>query len=444
MIEMTYSQEIYALIDINNCYVSCERVFNPSLNDKPVVVLSNNDGCVVSRSNEAKALNIGMAVPWYEIEKEMRQMGVQVFSSNYALYGDMSRRFFEILKQHFDEDEDLEPYSIDECFIRLTPYAQRYDIEEYCRKIIAQIQQWIGLPCCIGIGNSKTQAKLANHFAKKKHGFQSVCNLLTLDLCDFENLLLNTNVSEVWGVGRKISKKLESYGIFNCYDLTFANEHHLMKQFSVLIGRTIRELKGQSCISLEDPNIPSKQILSSRSFASPLTDIALIKQAMVFHLSRAHERLVKQQQLCACVHVSLYEKINEKPYKKSTSHVVGLDYATDDLLILSHAAQQQIDVLFKKNMRYVKVAVMFSALHPKHLHIDDLWQPHQLIQQRHELMNTLGKMKNRFGSHCIQVGYHSRETHWKMKQQHRSPCYTTNWNDILTIDDSHMTVTENK
>lgn len=430
-----YHQELFALIDINNCYVSCERVFNPKLNDKPVVVLSNNDGCVISRSNEAKALNISMAVPWHEIERDALKASVQVLSSNYPLYADMSRRFFDILGEHFNE-HDLEPYSIDECFIRLTSYAQLFDIEQYCRELVKKIAQWLGLPCCIGIGYSKTQAKLANHFAKKRKSFNQVCFLPTLDLCSFEGLLLETPVEEVWGIGRKISKKLQHYAIHNSFDLTFANEHYLSKEFSVLIARTIRELKGQSCIALDDPTLPAKNILSSRSFAKALAQKEVIKQAMIFHVNRVHKRLMQQQQLCACIHVSLYEKVPKSPHKKSHSHAIGLQYASDDLLILNKAALQQIDVLFEENKKYVKVAIMLSALHPKSQHIDDLWQPIDLIQQREELMKTLYKMKHRYGSDCIQIGYHSNSTAWKMKQLHRSPRYTTCWNEMLTIDDS--------
>ncbi|WP_445659855.1 Y-family DNA polymerase [Acinetobacter sp. F16] len=436
-------QQLFALIDINNCYVSCERVFNPQLNGKPVVVLSNNDGCVVSRSNEAKALNIGMAIPWYEIEKEALQAGVKVFSSNYALYGDMSRRFFLILQQYF-HIEDLEPYSIDECFICLTPYVKNLDLKQYCHDLINTINQWIGLPCCIGIGATKTQAKLANHFAKKRTGFKSLCFLPDLDLCSYESLLQETPVADVWGIGCKISKQLQDYKIYNGYDLTFANEHHLARQFSVLIARTIRELKGQSCIALDDPATPSKRILSSRSFASALSEKPILKQALTFHVNRAYKRLTAQQQLCACVHVALYEKIPNPPYKKSNSHAVGLEYTTDDLLVLSHAALKQIDVLFKENKKYVKVEVMFTALHSKQQHIHDLWQPLDLIQQRDDLMKTLLEMKQRYGSDCIQVGYHSTSPAWQMKQHHRSPRYTTCWQELLTIDDSAMTVTQNK
>lgn len=437
------NERIFALIDINNCYVSCERVFNPSLNHQPVVVLSNNDGCVVSRSNEAKALNIAMGVPWHEIERHAQDLGVIAYSSNYALYGNFSARFLKTLRTFFKE-EDLEVYSIDECFIDLTSYHEVFDLYQYCQTVITTIQKWLGLPCSIGIGYTKTQAKLANHFAKKREGFQSICDLTQLDFCNYEALLMETHVAEIWGIGRKISKQLQAYEIKTCYDLTFANEHHLSRMFSVLLGRTIRELKGQSCISLSDPAIPAKSILSSRGFSTAISNREIIKEAVIFHTQRVYDRLSKQQQLCAVVHVSLYEKIKSPPYKKAISHVIGLEYASDDLLLLTKIALHQVDVLFKENNRYMKVAVMLTALHPKNQHIDDLWHPVQLIQQRDQLMNTLLNMKQRFGSNCIQVGYHSRHSIWKMRQQYLSPCYTTRWSDLLRINDSHMTVTQSK
>ncbi len=426
------NQETFALIDINNCYVSCERVFKPALNGTPVVVLSNNDGCIVSRSNEAKALKIGMAAPWHEVRENALRAGVQVFSSNYPLYADMSRRFFMILQAHFSL-EDLEPYSIDECFIRLSSYQNLVQSEQYCRDLVDTIQQWLGLPCCIGIGSSKTQAKLANHFAKTYPGFRSVCNLPAMDLCNLESLMMQTPVSEVWGIGSKISKRLAGFNIHSSYDLTFANEHHLSKQFSVLLGRTIRELKGQSCIALEDPNIPSKQILSSRSFSQALSDKDTIKQALIFHVNRAHQRLTAQHQLCAVIHVSLYEKISQPPYKKIVSYALGLEYASDDLLEINQAALRQIDVLFKENIKYVKISVLLSALELKSQHTYDLWQPIDKIQQRGQLMNTLQAMKRKYGADCIQAGYASRQTVWKMKQEHRSPRYTTCWNELLSV-----------
>lgn len=442
---MTVAQPntVYALIDINNCYVSCEQVFNLGLNGKAVVVLSNNDGCVVSRSPEAKALNIKMAVPWHEIQYMTQRHGVIALSSNYALYADMSRRFFEILAQHFNADE-LEPYSIDECFIELTAYAQSHTLQQLAQNLIQQVQQWLGLSCCIGIGHSKTQAKLANHFAKTRTGFDGVCDLTQLDLCSYEQLLLETPVSEVWGIGRQLSQQLQAYAIYTAYDLTFANPQHLSRQFSIVMSRIICELNGQSCLGLDDPMLPSKRILASRSFAHALTDKQLIQQALTFHLNRAHRRLRQQQQLCASVQVSLYEKIAHPPYKHATSQHVGLAYASDDLLLLSQAAQQQIDVLFKENKKYVKVSMMFTVLHPKAIYTHDLWHPLAQIEQREQLNLTLDQLKKRFGQNCVQIGYFSQHHGWQMKQQYRSPRYTTRWQEMLCIDDRHLAVTQIK
>ena len=435
-------REMYALIDINNCYVSCEQLFNPKLTNQPVVVLSNNDGCVVSRSNEAKALGIKMGVPWYQVEANAKRAGVQVYSSNYTLYAEMSRRFFAVLGEFFSPD-DLEAYSIDECFIRLTPYTQSFDLEIHCRHVVKTLEDWLGLPCSIGIGYSKTQAKLANHYAKEMKSFKGVCNFATLDPLILEDLMARTPVKEVWGVGYQLVKQLQSYQIYSSLDLTFANEHHMVKAFSVVMARTIRELKGQSCIQLDDPGIPTKRILASRSFAQALSDIDAIKQALIFHLNRAHRRLMKQEQLCACVQVLLYEKTEQPPYKKASSHAIGLNYATDDLVILTTAAMKQIDVLFKENKKYIKIGVLFCGLHLRKQHIDDLWQPLELIHQRQHLMQAFTNIRQRFGSHYLQVGYHSRNPAWKMKQCHRSPNYLTRWNEMLRIDDSHLVVTQN-
>ncbi len=209
------------------------------------------------------------------------------------------------------------------------------------------------------------------------------------------------------------------------------------------MARTIRELKGQSCIELDDPAIPTKRILASRSFAQALSSIEIIKQALIFHLNRAHRRLMKQEQLCACVQVMLYEKTDKPPYKKATSQAIGLHYATDDLCILTKAAMQQIDVLYKENKSYIKIGVLFCGLHARQQHIDDLWQPLELIHQRQQLMETLGTVRKRFGSHYLQVGYHSRNPSWQMKQCHRSKNYLTRWNEMLTIEDAYTPVTQN-
>ncbi|MEX7477400.1 Y-family DNA polymerase, partial [Acinetobacter baumannii] len=215
---MNSLERIYALIDINNCYVSCERVFNPSLNHRPVIVLSNNDGCAVARSNEAKALGIKMGVPLFQVQDIVRQHQVVVLSSNYALYAEMSNRFHSILAGYVAPHEQ-EIYSIDECFLDLTSYAQHFDLTRYAREMKQRIWDWIGLPVSIGIGRSKTEAKLANHLAKKWPGFAGVCNVLELDYLDQETLYAGIEVGEVWGVGRKLVKKLNQMGIHSVLDL---------------------------------------------------------------------------------------------------------------------------------------------------------------------------------------------------------------------------------
>lgn len=204
--------------------------------------------------------------------------------------------------------------------------------------------KWLGLPCCIGIGYSKTQAKLANHYAKKIKSFKGVCNFITLDPLIMEDLMQQTSVKEVWGIGYQLVKQLQSYEVYTCLDLTFANEHHMAKAFSVVMARTIRELKGQSCIQLDDPAIPTKRILASRSFAQALSSIEIIKQALIFHLNRAHRRLMKQEQLCACVQVMLYEKTDKPPYKKP--HLKQLVFIMQQMIYAYLLKQRCIKLMF--------------------------------------------------------------------------------------------------
>lgn len=222
-----YHSRIFALVDVNNCYVSCERVFDPSLNGKPVVVLSNNDGCVVARSAEAKALGIKMGIPLFKIKDIIQQHQVAVLSSNYTLYGEMSRRFMAILAE-FVSPTEQEPYSIDECFLELTQYQQQHELTAYAQAMRATIKQWIGLPCCIGIGYSKTQAKLANQLAKKISSFNGVCDFTSIDPLILEDLLVNIEVSNIWGVGRQNKERLAALNILTALDLVLADASSLV------------------------------------------------------------------------------------------------------------------------------------------------------------------------------------------------------------------------
>ncbi len=251
-----------ALVDCNKFYVSCERVFNPGLEGRPVVVLSNNDGCAVARSNEVKALGVKMGAPWFQLKDLARQHGIIAYSSNYALYADMSNRVMSILSA-FSPDQEV--YSIDECFLDLSGFRRR-SLTDYGQEIRQRIRQWTGLPVCVGIGASKTLAKLANHVAKKNPQFRGVCDLDAMPPQQQDAWLDRIEVGEVWGIGRQLAPKLQQIGIRSVLDLKRSDPATLNARFSVLMEKTIRELNGVLCIELEEMAAPRQQIISSRSF----------------------------------------------------------------------------------------------------------------------------------------------------------------------------------
>ena len=279
-----------ALIDVNNFYVSCERVFNPSLKHQPIIVLSNNDGCVISRSDEAKALGIKMGEPWFKCQDLVKKYNIQGLSSNYALYADMSNRVMTILS---DFSPNQEVYSIDECFLDITGFNK--DLKEYGQEMRSRILKWTGLPVCVGIGATKTLAKLANHIAKKQSQFNGVCNLNVLSKDELNKLLSNIDVAEVWGVGRRLASKLKTLGINTVLDLKLADPEYLRQQFSIVMAKIVSELNGTVCIELEEIVPPRKQILSSRSFGHPVRDYNSLAESITLYMSRAAEKLRSQQ-----------------------------------------------------------------------------------------------------------------------------------------------------
>ena len=280
----------FALVDCNNFYASCEKLFAPKLAGRPVVVLSNNDGCVVARSAEAKAIGIAMGVPWFKIAATAESQGVVALSSNYALYADMSNRVVEVLSAF---TPDLEVYSIDESFLDLSGF-RHLDLVTYACQIRKRVARWVGLPVCVGIGPTKTLAKLANHFAKKRPSFEGVCDLMSLDEPTRAHLFSETPVDEVWGVGRRIATQLSEMGIETVEALRRSDPVWIREQFSVVLSRTVRELNGASCLSLEAVTPPKQQIMASRSFGSLVVDIEDLREALAHHVSRAAEKLRSQ------------------------------------------------------------------------------------------------------------------------------------------------------
>lgn len=428
-----YPQKVYALVDINNCYVSCERIFNPSLNNKPVIVLSNNDGCAVARSQEAKDLGIKMGVPLFQIKDIVEKHQVQVLSSNYALYAEMSRRFMKVLSD-FVAPQEQEIYSIDECFLDLTAHLGNYDLTEYAQQIRQRVLSWLGLPVCIGIGRSKTEAKLANHIAKKNAYFNGVCNLVSMDPCSAETLYQAIEIGEVWGIGRKHSKKLNSMGIHSIMDFVLTSSQMIRDQFSIVMQRTFLELQGVACIELEHSPPAKKQIISSRSFGQRVHQVDDLKEAITKYVMDAVRRLRDDKLLCGCLigFVQSNPFDTAKPfYNKSLSF--ALPEPTDNLLILSKIATAMIDELYAQDIAFKKCGVILTCLEPKQSHVYDLFTDMRRIELSDCLMDSLDEIHRKYGKSLVALGASQMPNrNWNMSRDRLTQNYFK-WDQLLAV-----------
>ena len=417
-----------ALVDVNNFYVSCERVFNPKLNGKPIVVLSNNDGCAVARSNEVKALGVSMGAPWFKMKALAKQHGIIALSSNYALYADMSNRVMSILRE-FSPDQEV--YSIDESFLDLSGF-QSHDLIAYGQQMRKRILQWTGLPVCVGIGASKTLAKLANHCAKKRPVFKNVCNFNAMSHDALDQLLSEISVSEIWGVGRKLAPRLESLGFKSVYDLKHANQKIMRREFSVVMEKTIRELNGHVCIDLEEAPPAKQQILSSRSFGQPVRDYNSLAESITLYISRAAEKLRRQQSVAG----SVYVYIRTSPFKPdepyySKGMAVSLPSPASDTRQLANAALWALQQLYKPGYNYAKAGVMLSELRPiSHLQMD-MFSKTAISAKSIELMKAMDSINRKIGKDAIKLASEGFNKPWKMRQENKSPSYTTDWQHII-------------
>ena len=430
---MKNENRIFALVDVNNCYVSCERVFNPSLNGIPTIVLSNNDGCAVARSQEAKDLGIRMGVPLFQIEDIVKQYNVQVLSSNYALYGEMSKRFMALLAQYVAPGEQ-EIYSIDECFLELTAFQKNYDLTAYTQEMRSKALQWLGLPCCIGIGRSKSEAKIANHIAKKNKYFDGVCNLVEMDPCSSEQLLAQIDVGEVWGVGRQNCKKLNLMNIKSVLDLIESNPKEIKKSFSIVMEKTVLELQGISCIDLETDSLAKQQIISSRSYGHPVYEIEEIKSSVRLFVTRAVERMREDSSLCKMVGVYIQTGRFNKGERYSPYIIVQMQEHTDDLLEITRAAMKGIDQIYKKGFKYKKAGIVLLELIPKSKFVPDLFTDYTHRNQREMLSQTMEAIKQKYGKNHVSLGLcNDTKAIWQMNQNRRSPSYLTNWSELFRV-----------
>lgn len=415
-----------ALVDVNNFYASCERLFRPDLTGRPLVVLSNNDGCVVSRSPEAKALGIKMAVPFYQIKEEFEACGGVWFSSNYTLYGDMSRRVMTLLEQSAPE---VEIYSIDEAFIHL---EERWagNLLSYGQQLRARIKQWTGLSVGIGIAPTKTLAKLANHAAKRWPATGGVVDLTAQERC--QRLMSITPVEEIWGIGRRLSRKLHDEGITLASDLLTRAPSYWRSRYGVTLERIVRELSGLPCLQLEMP-AARQQVLCSRSFGQPVTSPELLNQAMATFIERAAEKL-REQQLCAR-HLTLFVRGNpfREPDAPAAQIALNLPTPTDDTAALLAAARPLLTHLWHADVRYQKGGVMLTDLVARSQCQPDLFTA-PVSARRHALMDTLDAIRQQGMGEIHFAAQGLKPQEWMMRQEQRSPCYTTSFADLPVVN----------
>lgn len=424
-----------ALVDANSFYCSCERVFRPDLVTRPVVVLSNNDGCVVARSAEVKALGVPMGTPWFQLRDRARRDGIVAFSSNYTLYGDLSRRFMSVLRQ-FVPPEDQEIYSIDESFLDFTGQP-RLDLQATGQVIRARVKQWTGLPVCVGFGSTKTLAKLANHCAKKQPVWNGVCDLTTMDAPDLEALLSRVHVSDIWGVGRRLTAKLEAGGIHTAADLRRTDPKRLRERFSVVLERTVSELRGTSCLSWETEPPPKQQIIASRSFGRALLELDELAEAVRAHAGRAAEKL--RWQACVTGRVGVWIETNpfrpQDPQYRPQAQI-ALPVHTDDSSVLAEWAGSVLRSIYRPGYRYVKAGVMLLDIRARAYEQGSLFDVDEArTKGRSTLMTVMDKVNQRWGRGAMGIGSAGiRENRaWTMQRGMLSPRYTTCWDELRKI-----------
>lgn len=428
--------QVFALADGNNFYVSCERVFRPSLNGRPVVVLSNNDGCAIARSNEAKDLGIKMGAPWFKIRHLQDEEGLVSLSANFALYGDMSDRMMTLLGGLGHRQE---VYSIDECFVELS--GIRGDLVERSRKMRTLIYQGIGIPVSIGLGPTKTLSKLANHIAKtaeRKPGsypghLAQVCHLGAMQREELDAVLAATEVGEVWGVGPRISRQLQEDGIQTVRDLVRLDPATVRRRWSVVLERTVRELQGTPCIGFEEEPPAKQEIACTRSFGHPVLALEELEEAVSNFASRAAEKLRKQGGHAAKVLTFIRTSPFRSDKQYSRSVLVPLRRPTSDTAHIAQAALAGLRDIYVPGYKYAKAGVMLLELAPADVEQHELKLEEDEGGDRSQLMTALDRLNRRYGRGTVTLGSSGAgepARNWVMKQERRTPRYTTRIDEI--------------
>jgi len=417
---------MFALIDCNSFYASCERVYRPWLDGVPVVVLSNNDGCVIARTREAKRLGIPMGAPYFQWRNQMREWGVVCFSSNYELYGQMSTRVMTILEQMFPR---VEVYSIDEAFADLSGLPG--DMVELGREARARVLRWTGIPVGVGIGPTKTLAKLANWAAKTWRKSEGV-----IDLCDpqrRDRLLQITDVSEVWGVGRRLTARLQPLGIKTAWDLAQYDPTSLRQQFSVVLEKTARELRGISCLHLAEAEPPRQMICSSKMFGARVRELPLIREAVAAYVSKAAEKLRAQGSLAGALQVAIRTGMHDPDEPRYANAInCPLPYPADDTRVLAAAAVRGLEAIYRPGYAYSKAEVLLMDLRQCGEFTGDLFAatPRPGADR---LMAVVDRINAQEGRGTVRLGRIPAAPKWAMRREMLSQRYTTRWDELMVV-----------
>ncbi|MGE4545969.1 MAG: Y-family DNA polymerase [Pedobacter sp.] len=445
---------IFALIDGNSFYASCQIAFEPALRHRPVVVLSNNDGCIVAANAIAKSLNqelmakvknLGqggyrsanptnmMFQPYFKVKWLLDKHRAAVFSSNYELYADMSSRMHSIIGE-FAPNQEV--YSIDESFIDLTGLSH-LNLTHYGQEIKQSVLRSLGLPVAVGIGPSKTLAKLANHLAKKHAGYDGVLDLTALPESVVDSLLGHVDVGDIWGIGRRLSSRLNAEGIQSAFDLKHANTKRIRKTYGVVVERTVQELNGISCLSLEEVYADKKQIISSRSFGKPVADYLQLEQAVISYVSRAAEKLRRQKGVCSMVSVHITTN-RFKPGHYTNTRTIPLIYPSDNSILLAKHARRALKSIWVPGLAYHKAGVVLSEIMPKGPLQEDIFAPGPTFSgnpKQDRLMSVLDQVNQKEGRGSLflaSTGIPKKNT-WSMQRNLMSPRYTTRWDEMLRV-----------
>ncbi len=417
---------MYGLLDCNNFYASCERVFNPSLNGKPVVVLSNNDGCVIARSAEAKTLGIPMGEPAYKLKELIETNQVAVFSSNYVLYGDMSHRVMTVIQQFVPE---IEIYSIDEAFLMFDGF-ENINLYELGGKIVQTTTRNTGIPVSLGIAPTKTLAKVASKFAKKYKNYKGVCIIDSDE--KREKALKLFEINDVWGIGRQFTKKLQYYGVKTAWDFTQRSKSWVRRELGVVGERTWLELRGTPCIEM-DSSVTKKSICTSRSFGERLTELAPISEAVANFAASCAEKLRKQQSLASVLMVFIHTNpfaSNQPQY--SNQLLLQLPVPTNDTTEIIRFALAALKSIYKDGYRYKKAGVIITEIVPERPFQGDLFDVRNRDKYS-KIMGVMDSLNESYGKQKVKIAAQGFDRKWKLKNEKLSPCYTTKLSDVLEI-----------